>query len=236
MGASTLAQFIDLTTKICNTPNLPLDKMDTLVLGRLVDRVLTPERVTPILKQWLSHLGKTHTASEQKLKSLGKVLKTAEDGLNNLYSAIEKGVIALDATLQIRINRLKDERERVLAEMALLQREKPSARNLSTKQVAYACQRMREMLLDSNSGYGKQLLRLLVSEIRVSPEKATPIGGTTALNEVVQGMKPGTSTEVPRFITNWCGWRGSNPRPLASEANTLSTELQPQQRPALYAA
>ena len=27
---------------------------------------------------------------------------------------------------------------------------------------------------------------------------------------------------------NWCGWRGSNPRPLASEANTLSTELQPQ--------
>jgi hypothetical protein len=28
---------------------------------------------------------------------------------------------------------------------------------------------------------------------------------------------------------SWCGWRGSNPRPLASEANTLSTELQPQQ-------
>ena len=26
---------------------------------------------------------------------------------------------------------------------------------------------------------------------------------------------------------SWCGWRGSNPRPLASEANTLSTELQP---------
>ena len=27
--------------------------------------------------------------------------------------------------------------------------------------------------------------------------------------------------------TRWRGWRGSNPRPLASEANTLSTELQP---------
>jgi hypothetical protein len=26
----------------------------------------------------------------------------------------------------------------------------------------------------------------------------------------------------------WCGWRGATPRPLASEANTLSTELQPQ--------
>ena len=25
----------------------------------------------------------------------------------------------------------------------------------------------------------------------------------------------------------WRGWRGSNPRPSASEADTLSTELQP---------
>ena len=29
------------------------------------------------------------------------------------------------------------------------------------------------------------------------------------------------------LVTSWRGWRGSNPRPLASEANTLSTELQP---------
>ena len=29
------------------------------------------------------------------------------------------------------------------------------------------------------------------------------------------------------FGFTWRGWRGSNPRPLASEANTLSTELQP---------
>ena len=28
-------------------------------------------------------------------------------------------------------------------------------------------------------------------------------------------------------MTRWCGWGESNPRPLASEANTLSTELQP---------
>ncbi len=31
----------------------------------------------------------------------------------------------------------------------------------------------------------------------------------------------------------WCGWRGSNPRPSASEADTLSTELQPH-HPSLY--
>ena len=38
---------------------------------------------------------------------------------------------------------------------------------------------------------------------------------------------PGTWTALAGKQV-WCGWRGSNPRPLASEANTLSTELQPQ--------
>ena len=39
-----------------------------------------------------------------------------------------------------------------------------------------------------------------------------------------------TGREAARGLgfKKWCGWRGSNPRPLASEANTLSTELQPQ--------
>src|SRR3954469_22041014 len=41
------------------------------------------------------------------------------------------------------------------------------------------------------------------------------------------------SRKCPAGQVIWCGWRGSNPRPLASEANTLSTELQPR-RPPLY--
>jgi len=212
------ANKIAISTKICKTPNLPLAKMDGLILERLVDRVLAPERVTTILKQWLTHLGKTTTQSEQQLKALERALKSADDGLNNLYGAIEKGVIALDSTLQGRINRLKDDRERVLAETALVQHEKPSANKLSPKQVTYACQRMREMLLDTSTGYGKQLLRLLVSEIRVSPQGVTMKGSSAALNGAVAGMKPGTSVEVPRLVPDWCGWRGSNPRPLASEA------------------
>jgi transcriptional regulator with XRE-family HTH domain len=38
----------------------------------------------------------------------------------------------------------------------------------------------------------------------------------------------GNPSQINRLGQVWCGWRGSNPRPLASEANTLSTELQPQ--------
>ena len=49
------------------------------------------------------------------------------------------------------------------------------------------------------------------------------------MSEVDDSQSP-TGREAARGLgfKNWCGWRGSNPRPLASEANTLSTELQPQ--------
>lgn len=76
--------------------------------------------------------------------------------------------------------------------MALVKVEKPSPRKLSPKQVAYACQRMREMLLDSGAGYGKQLLGLLVTEIRVKPGTVTMTGSTAVLNNAVSEMKLGT--------------------------------------------
>jgi len=69
--------------------------------------------------------------------------------------------------LQARVAGLHEERERLLAELGLVKREKPSAGNIFPKQVAYACTRMRELLLDPTLGHGKQLVTLPVSEIRV---------------------------------------------------------------------
>ena len=46
--------------------------------------------------------------------------------------------------------------------------------------------------------------------------------------EIHKAKPPRQVHDRKQSYTNpWCGWRGSNPRPLASEANTLSTELQP---------
>ena len=207
---------IAISAKACNTPNLPLERMDRLILERLVDRILTPERVTQILKTWLSHQAKAKGKTDEEIKALERAMHRVEEGLNNLYGAIEKGVIALDSTLQSRVNGLKDERERLLAEMALKQRDKPSPKRLSPKQVTYACQRMREMLLDPDRGYGKQLLGLLVTEIRVSAEEISMTGSASALNQAISEMKMGTSIEVPTFVFHWRARSDSNARPSGS--------------------
>ena len=132
-----------ISPRACSTPNVPMERMDRLILERLVERVLTPERVTSLLKEWLTEKAKRDVTSEQDIERLNWALRAAEDGLNNLYAAIEKGIVSLDSSLQARVNGLRDERERILSEIALVNRDKPSPRKISPNQVEYACARMR---------------------------------------------------------------------------------------------
>ncbi len=214
---------MSIGTNVCQTPNVPMERMDRLILERLVERVLAPERVMAQLKEWLAEQAKRDTRSEADLQRLAKALRAADDGLNNLYAAIEKGILSLDSSLQARVNHLRDEREKIVSEMALVKRDRPSPRKLSPKQVAYACERMRQMLRDPEAGYGKHLLTCLVSEIRVGTDVVTMTGSTAVLKQAVDEMKLGTSVEVPSIVVNWRARDDSNVRPLPSEGSTLSS-------------
>ena len=123
---------------------------------------------------------------------------------------------AVDSSLQSRVNQHRDTREKILTDIALLKRDKPSFLKVSPKQVTYATQRMKEILLDPESGYGKQLLNLLVDEIRVERKQATIQGSYAALDITVDEMKKGTPIGVPRFVHDWCARSDSNARPLGS--------------------
>src|SRR5574337_579126 len=70
------------------------------------------------------------------------------------------------------------------------------------------------------------------------PSVAKPDGGAPPDSlgpDEARGGPAQPASRAPARITapamaappDWRGWRGSNPLPLASEANTLSTELQP---------
>lgn len=127
-------------------------------MERLAGKVLTPERVTAILKGWLKHRPQEYDKTDAEGKRLNRALQAADDRLNNLCQAAEQGLMSLDSTLQAPINALRDKREKVLQELTQVERERPSPQKLSPQQVEFACERMREMLLDRESGWGKQLL------------------------------------------------------------------------------
>ena len=92
----------------------------------------------------------------------------------------------------------------------VIKRDKPGFRKVSPRQVAYATERMRQMLPDPEQGNGKQLLRLLVDEIRVDTQSTTLRGSTAALENAVAEMKMGAPAGVPRFVSHWRARQESN--------------------------
>jgi site-specific DNA recombinase len=202
---------LNLSPSACDTPNLPMERIDQLVLQRLVERVLTPERVTKLLREHMKRRQSAASEGKENLQKLTQLLKTKDEGLNNLYRAIEQGIVSLDSTLSARINTLKDEREEIQAELALVKRDQPSPFKVSPQRVAMAMDRLKSMLLDQNQGYGKQLLRFLVEDIQVKVGQMTLRGSVDRLEQVVDEIKMGTALTVPRFITDWRPHGDSNP-------------------------
>jgi hypothetical protein len=63
------------------------------------------------------------------------------------------------------------------------------------------------------TGFGKEYLRHIVSEIRITGNQAEISGSRAALAHAVAQMKTGTSLEVPAFVHVWLPDLGSNQGP-----------------------
>jgi hypothetical protein len=64
-----------------------------------------------------------------------------------------------------------------------------------------------------------------VDEIKLDGNELIVRGSHRRLADAIGFMEKRKLGEVPSFVDDWRARRDSNPRPLASEANTLSTEL-----------
>lgn len=69
----------------------------------------------------------------------------------------------------------------------------------------------------------KTYIHLLVDEIVVQDDEAIIRGSYRMLAHALHQMNVDSVKQVPTFMGDWRARRESNPRPLASETNTLSS-------------
>ncbi len=110
-GKSGQYRYYKCTTRVnkgnalCGSANIPMERLDDLVLGQLANRVFKPDR--------------------HKIAKLQTEVRKADERLGWLYEAVETGVLPLDETLQRRVKHTKNDTEAVLIEMAGLRRLQP---------------------------------------------------------------------------------------------------------------
>jgi seryl-tRNA synthetase len=147
---------------MCQWKNsLPLSS----ILQAVAEQIFTPERVEGMLKDLQHNLKQSRSAHDEQLKKLKKELDDIKIQSDSLYEAVEKGLLPLDGTLHERVNKHKERRQEVLTEMAGLQRQKklPLA-GLGIRRIRSFCSALKEKLLEKGSNFGKEYLKLLVTE------------------------------------------------------------------------
>ena len=187
----------------CDSRNLPMDRMDELVLRQFAETILQPARLAGMFAEWGKQLKQQKSRQQDKAEQTQRALNDLEKRQNNLLTAIENGMIApSDTTIIDRMHKLKAERETLLLELASIKREQSMPLDqIKPKQIERFCAALREKLF-SDRDFAKQYLQILVSEIRVNREGAEMKGSYAKLAESVAEMKKGTST-VPTFIRAW---------------------------------
>jgi hypothetical protein len=189
----------------CTSDNLPTELVDRLVLSSLADRVFTPTRVQVMLESLRKRLKLSQTDHEGKLKQLTKEVENLHQRSNQLYEAVEKGLLPMDATLTERANKLQAQRQALLTEIAGLRRLKQMPVDaLGEKKVHAFTTVLRERLIGKDRIFGKKYLNLLVSEIRYLNRQLVMKGSHAALARVFGENKMGTpQSEVPTFGLDW---------------------------------
>ena len=197
----------------CSSRNIPMDKLDQIVLNRLADTVLAPQRLQTLMAELRKRIKSSKDDQQDRINALNRQIKQVEERQQRLLEAIETGIIALDDTTQRRAQQHKAAREALFIELAGVRRAQalPAVEHLKASQVDAFGKVLRQKLLAKDSPLAKRYLTLLVDEIVVEDQAATIKGSYGALASTLQQMKRGASNnQVPSFMSEWRARRDSN--------------------------
>jgi len=195
---------------LCTMPAFPMQKLDDTVLFSLADKVFTADRVRTMMEEMRRRHQSSQADQSARLKPLQKEMETLKQSSERLFEAVEKGYLPMDETLQQRSHKLQARRQDILLEIAGLKRQKEMPSDLlKPKNIDAFTKALRSKLLDKNSRFGKDYLKLLVNEIKIDGNEATISGSYGALAYAIAETKKDTQ-RVPTFVSNWLLDLGSN--------------------------
>ncbi|MBX3618256.1 hypothetical protein, partial [Nitrosomonas sp.] len=143
-----------------------MEKIDALVLNALADKVFDPKRVKTMLSGMKKQIKAAQASQDDRLKKLTTELDEIKIATDRLYEAVEKEFLPLDASLQERSHKLQARKQELLIEVAGFRRQQQLP-EIKQNQLEVFTKVLRTKLLDRKSGFGKEYLKLLVSEIRI---------------------------------------------------------------------
>jgi site-specific DNA recombinase len=205
----------------CPMPtSIPEAELDALVLEALTDHLMTPERLTVLLREALRHRREMAAQTTGKRQQIKAGLKNAEAQIERLLSAVATGALPDMSLLRAKIDALNAQRDECNRHLVLLDQPLPELRQvLSNQQASSVAATLKRRLLEAPKATQRRYVRGLVSNIVVNRELAVITGPHAAIASYASN--PDRLPTVPGLVREW------RPRPDSNQHSSRNRILRP---------
>jgi DNA invertase Pin-like site-specific DNA recombinase len=193
----------------CEGRAIAVDRLDGLVTGALVERLLHPERISVLLCAIAEKRANEAAAVNDRIGRLEREAQDAGERLTRLYRLVEDGVAELDDLLKERIASLKADRERTHIALERARSASRSKIQISSVLIESFSKTMREKMTGGEIPFRKAYIGAIVDRIEVDTDTVRIIGQKDALEHgVMHHSAP--SFGVRSFVRKWRSLGESN--------------------------
>jgi site-specific DNA recombinase len=175
----------------CRGRSIPMQKLDALVTGHLMERLFKPERVAAILASLSSARAEKEAALNGRVMALQREVIDADDKLKRLYRLVEDGLTDLDEVLKDRLNTLKADRDLAKAALERAKEHSASQIQIDPALIERFGRTMRENFSTGSVPFRKAYLQSLIDVIEVDDHQIRIKGNRDLLEKAVLASQNG---------------------------------------------
>ena len=194
----------------CKGRSIGMEKLDSLVVQHLSDRLFTSDRLAAILASVSSRRAEKAAEVDCRIRALQREVTDSEEKLKRLYNLIEDGIAEMDDLLRDRVAALRLDRERAQAALDRARSQAIPAAEIPPEVIERFGHAMREYIANGEIPFRKAYLRSVIDRIEVDDHVIRIVGDKATLEQVVAG-KALSTFGVRTFGRKWRPLRDSNP-------------------------
>lgn len=185
----------------CKGRSIAMDRLDKLVIGQLIDRLLDPDRLGVLIEAIAARRKAQSIDVDARMAALHANAAEADERLRRLYKLVEDGNAVVDDILHVRITALKAERD---IARATLQRAAGVIRppTIDPAKITAFGKLMRERLTTGEIPFRKAYLSAIIDRIEADDGQIRIHGRKDVLEQAVIGNS-GTPPGVRSFVRRW---------------------------------
>ena len=207
----------------CKGRNIPMKKLDTLVLGSLEDRLFKHDRMTVILEELIRRNANKSEQLHDEEKQLSTELRVTDEKIDRLYDALANGVVENSDGFKRNLSKLDQRKDELIRQVSSRKRRRAIPTNIFTpKNIEKFAKAARAKLNDTDSEFRKKYVRLFVDRIDLSDDQIVISGPKTALARAISGRTEPDTDMVPSSVPVWWARQDSNLRPDRYERSALT--------------